>query len=967
MGDAPLGLAGRETELALIEQFVAAVREPILAIAGDPGIGKSRLLDELRGAARARGYVVFEGRAAEFEGELPFGAFADALDDWLLGLDTTRRDVLAGGLAAELSGVFPAFEALAAEGRPGSAHERYRTYRAVRHLLSALAADGPVLLTLDDVHWADPGSVELLVHLLAHPPRAGVLLALGFRPAQIAAPLLGALAAAVRQEQAMRLEVAPLSRAASRKLLGAVPVREHERLYRESGGNPFFLLQLARSIATADLRPADVVRVPDGVRASLQSELAALSAPAQVWLQGAAVTGDPFEATLAARAADLGDADALDLIDELVRSRLIHPAETPGEFTFRHPIVRATVYESSSVGWRRLAHARLAVLLAARGATAAARAPHLERSALVGDLAALVTLVAAGDAAAHRAPGLAARWYAAALRLLPDRPDAEERRIALMVAQATAHSDSGELAKSRDVLRSALERIPSEHPGRLPIIASCASIEHLLGRHGDAQARLRRALRMTADRMSPGAVSLQLELASGAGFVNRYDEMLDWASQAHEGAATLGARAMTVVAAGQIALAGYFKGLPTDDALQRAAQGFDELDDDELATRLDLGLWVGWTEAVLEHHERAVMDCQRVLDVARATAQGATLLVTMTAQAWAQLRMGRLDDADATLTAALDTGRLSPHLFFSVAVGLSAVLATYRGDHGAAVRAGEECVRLARCADAGLIPGMSGLYLATPLIEMGDAERAREVILAMSRGKPELETSRSGYVAAFEILTRAEVALARLDAAAQWAQRAEAIARSGRLGAETAIARRATATVALARGKAKRAAELALDAIEHATRAGAPVESGRARILSGRALVQAGDRDGGVAALEQAAQELARIGANGYAQEAHKELRRLGRRTRRLGRATTGLGALSEREREIGELVSQGRTNRDIAATIHVSEKTVERHLSRIFSTVGVSTRTALAVLVANDARHSGAPATAPMAARQPD
>jgi DNA-binding CsgD family transcriptional regulator len=952
MREAPPRLAGRETELALVEEFVASAREPLLAIAGDPGIGKSRLLDELRRAARARGYVVFEGRAAEFEGELPFGMFADALDDRLLALDTARRAALAGGLAAELSGVLPAFAAVAAEAALAAPHERYRAYRAVRHLLATLAADAPVLLTLDDVHWADPGSVELLVHLLAHPPHARVRLALGFRPAQLPAPLAGALAGAVRRQEALRLDLAPLSRAASRDLLGAVAAGERERAYRESGGNPFFLVQLARRVA-AERRPADdAPPVPHAVRASLDSELAALSAPARVWLQGAAVTGDPFEAALAARAADFGDADALGLIDELVQSRLMHAADAPGEFCFRHPIVRATVYESANVGWRRLAHARLAALLGQRGASVAARAPHVERSALAGDLEAVTILVAAGDGAARRAPGLAARWYGAALRLLPDQADAEEQRIALMVAQATAHSGSGQLDKSRDVLRAALERVLPASPARLPIVAFCAGIEHLLGRHADAQARLRGALRTTADLASPEAVSLQLELAAGAGFQNRYDEAERWAQQAHAGAVQLSARPMIVAAAGQIALTRYFKGQPTDDALRRAAQGFDELDDDELATRLDLGLWIGWTEAVLEHHERAVADCQRVLDVARATGQGATLLVTMTAQAWALLRMGRLDDADATLSAALDTGRLSPHLFLAVALGLSALLATYRGDHDAAVRAGEEGVRLAQGADAGLIPGMSGLYLAVPLIELGDAEGARDVILATSRGKPELETSRSGYVAAYEILTRAEVALGRVDAADAWAQRAEAVARSGRLGAETAFARRATAVVALARGDAPRAAQLARDAAEHATRAGAPIEAGRARILAGRALVQAGDRESGVGVLEQAAQALARTGAHGYAQEAQRELRRLGRRSRRFARGANGLAALTEREREIAEHVRHGRTNREIAAALYISDKTVERHLSRIFSIVGVSSRTALAVLVADDSRH---------------
>src|SRR5206468_1795463 len=147
--------------------------------------------------------------------------------------------------------------------------------------------------------------------------------------------------------------------------------------------------------------------------------------------------------------------------------------------------------------------------------------------------------------------------------------------------------------------------------------------------------------------------------------------------------------------------------------------------------------------SVLERHDQAVEHCQRVIDVSRATGQGATLLVTMTAQAWSLIRMGRLDDAEETLSSAIEVGHLAPSLFLSVTVGLSSLLATHRGQLAAAVRAGEESVRLAGSADPGLIPGMSGLYLAIPLIELGEAARAREVILAMSGGG-ELRTSRSG-------------------------------------------------------------------------------------------------------------------------------------------------------------------------------------------------------------------------------
>ena len=98
---------------------------------------------------------------------------------------------------------------------------------------------------------------------------------------------------------------------------------------------------------------------------------------------------------------------------------------------------------------------------------------------------------------------------------------------------------------------------------------------------------------------------------------------------------------------------------------------------------------------MLERHERAVEHCQRVIDVARATGQGAALLVTMTAQAWSLIRMGRLDEADETLTAAIEIGYLAPHFFHGLAIGLSSLVATHRGDYEAAVRVGEEGVRLA--------------------------------------------------------------------------------------------------------------------------------------------------------------------------------------------------------------------------------------------------------------------------------
>ena len=951
-------LAGRAVECAVIAEVLADLddgRGTILQVPGEPGIGKSRMLRELCAGARARGHLVLAGRSAEFEAELPFGVFGDAVDDWLVGLERDHLAALAASSAEELAVVLPAFEAVASGRRQEVAQERYRAYRAVRGLLSQIAAETPVVLVLDDVQWADPDSVELICHLLAHPPRGAVLIALGFRPAQISARLAGALAAALRDHGARRLDLEPLSPAAAENLLGPElrgPVRE--QVYRESGGNPFFLLQLARGVTLRDrLPPAQdgfIPAVPETVRAALASELSSLSAPALVLLQGAAVTGDPFEAQLATVAADVSEVDALDLLDELLRFQLVYPAAVAGEYAFRHPIVRATVYELAAGAWRAHAHGRVAASLAARGASASARAPHVERSARAGDRDALGVLVAAAEANAPRAPALSARWYAAALRLLPESADAEAHRIELLIAIATSLGASGQLEASRSTLAEVLERLPPQDPSRVPLVAYCAGVEHLLGRHHDADARLVRAHRLQEDSGGVEAVLLKVEIAAGHAYQNRHEDMLAWAEQALEGATALDLPAAAAAAAGQIALAHYFLGFPADEVTDRAAAAFDALDDAELATRLDLGLWIGWTESVLERHDRAVEHCQRVVDVSRATGQGYALLVTMTAQAWALIRLGRLSEADEVLTAAIEAGEQAPGVYLSVALGLSASIATARGELERALRTGDEAVRLALAADPGLIPAMAGLHLAIPLIEAGEAQRARDIILTMSGGG-ELRTSRSGHAMAYEIMTRAELALGDLDAAERWARKAEAATHGGQLAGEAAFAHRAMAAVTLARGDARKAAELALSAARRAANARLPVEAGRCRILGASALIRDGRRAEALAELDRAAAELGRVGAHGYEAAAEKALRRLGRRTacrtaRRAVARGQGLKSLTEREREIAELVRLGHTNREIAAAVYLSEKTVERRLSQIFAKLGVASRTALALQV---------------------
>ena len=200
------------------------------------------------------------------------------------------------------------------------------------------------------------------------------------------------------------------------------------------------------------------------------------------------------------------------------------------------------------------------------------------------------------------------------------------------------------------------------------------------------------------------------------------------------------------------------------------------------------------------------------------------------------------------------------------------------------------------------------------------------------------------------MLTRAEIAAGRLDAADAAASVGERAA--DLLGLEIAIAhaRRARGEVQLAQGDADAAAASALEAAEENAAAGAVLEEARSRLLAGEALVAAGDRDRGVEQLQEAERALGACGAERLRGEAARTLRRLGKRTRAARREAPageeGLASLTGREREIADLVTDRKTNREIAEELVLSEKTIESHLRNVFAKLGVTRRAELARVV---------------------
>ena len=275
------------------------------------------------------------GSASELERDLPFGVFVDAVDAYVESLDPRRLERLDGDVRAELARVFPALTSFGGDGAQALQNERYRAHRAVRTLLEVLATK-PTLLVLDDFHWADSASIELTGALLRRPPAAPVLLVLAFRPRQLPGRLAAELSRAERNDLLTRIELAPLSAPAARELLGTGSSEPPAaQLYEESGGVPFYLEQLAR--VSGDGRggqawPAAAPscrNVPSMVQRRCAEELMLLSDGARRLLQGAAVAGDPFEPELAAAAAGVTEAEAIDGARRAAGARLRPPDRRP--------------------------------------------------------------------------------------------------------------------------------------------------------------------------------------------------------------------------------------------------------------------------------------------------------------------------------------------------------------------------------------------------------------------------------------------------------------------------------------------------------------------------------------------------------------------------------------------------------------------------------------------------------------
>jgi DNA-binding CsgD family transcriptional regulator/tetratricopeptide (TPR) repeat protein len=953
-------LVGRADELGALDQALAELgrgASTTVQIVGEPGIGKTRLLAELAARAEAHGHLVLAGSASEFERDLPFSVFVDALDEYVHGLEPARLASLDDETRAELAQVLPSLPAAAVRHTAPFGQERYRAHRAVRTLLELLATSRPVILALDDLHWADTGSVELVGTLLHRPPAAPVALALAMRPRQVPERLSAALERAHRAGTVLVIELGALTLAEVEELVcdSGGDRASATVLYEESGGNPFYVEELVRFQKRAGGAPPsgpaispESVEVPSVVAAALTEELSLLSSSARAVLEGAAVAGDPFEPELAAAGAATSEESAIAALDELLQRDLLRPTDVPRRFRFRHPLVRRAVYDAAPGGWRLGAHQRCAELLATRGAAPALRAHHVERSAAQGDVAAVATLREAGDAAAHRTPASAAHWYAAALRLLSDNAPTEER-VELLLARAQALSAIGAYGESHLAMLESIEMVPTgavELHVRLTV--ACARIERLLGRHRQARDRLEQALAELPDPGSSLAVELMIGLAAADIYQMTREESLRWARRAVEAATHVGDPALNAAALAIHADSAVLAGAMDDARRSRdtASEIVAQLTDDTLATRLDVLVRLATAEFFLDRFEPAARHAERALAIGRATGQGDLHLAAYSILGFSLWMRGRLAHVSELLDDALEAARLNDndHVLAWRLVDRS-LAALAAGDLELALTTAEESWELTKDMGTHLASAAAAVTLAEVLYEMGEPERSVELIQGPNDEVVKL-TASSWDGRAREILTRSLLATGRRAEAELAAAAASKRADEVGLPMTRAMAARAQAALALDDGRAEVAAELLLTAVVALDEVGDLYDAARTRVLAGRALVHAGENDRAAEELERAATAFEAFGAKRYRDEAEQELRKIGRTVYRRSARRAGDGALGEltrRELEVARLVVERMTNPQIAVELFLSQKTVETHLRNIFRKVGVANRVELA------------------------
>jgi len=972
-------LVGRADELSRLLGLLDRAergRPAVGLIAGDAGVGKTRLLDELAARAGGAGVRVLVGGCMEVgDVGLPYVPFVDAFRD--LGTRPGEAEV-AAPLAAALPSLGRLLPELATESRPvpppGDGFERVQLFDGVLSLLARLSELAPLLLVIEDLHWADRSTRDLLAFLVRTLRGGRVALVASYRSDELHRrhPLRPLLAELVRLPDLERIELAPFGRAELAEHLQAVagqpvPPAVVDRILARSEGNAFFAEEL---VAAGAIR-ADIA-LPDALADVLLGRIEALSELAQDVLKVAAVAGRRVGHQLLVAASGQPEDEVERGLRDAIAGQVLVASAATESYRFRHALLQEAVYGDLLPGERTRLHATYARLLAAgdpdgddpsaSAASAAELAWHcLASHDLPGGLAALVR--AANHAASVFAPSEVYRHLTQALELWPRVPDAAAvagvDRFEVLVRAAEAASHSGEFRQAVGLAREAVETVDEE---KEPLRAA-ETYERLSGYVLDAELELERveeqmlAAARRAVELVPEQPPTPLRARVAAGLARSLLVTRDF-----EGARRWGEEALTVArAAGSI----------SDEAMALVVLSFLELRFGDVETARQL-LRVADEAAAAAGNRPLELEARHALGLfeldlgnlaAACTAlDQATELAARSGLAWsgygidsrvlrciAHYAAGSWDEAERVAAAADERRPAVSAAALYVEVGRGRAAAAERLARLAPYRAADPYVAyLAGGCEADLVRWRGELERSSELARetLSTQEEAgapwvlsaiwpAALALAAEGDMAERARAAGDQAAVKEHQAIGEDLLARARAALQRARD------KGRQVGPEAVAwlARAEAEWTRVEGRSDPAGwAAAADAFGY----GYLYEEARCRWRLAEALLGDGRRLEAAEAARAAHEIAERLGARPLL----AELEALGRRGRLdlgvepPGQPGAAAPGLTPRELEVLRLVAAGRSNGQIAEALFISRKTASVHVSNILAKLGVHTRT---------------------------
>ena len=924
-------LLERERELAALRQALDDASERrgrVVLIEAPAGLGKTSLLRAASDTAAERGFTCLRARANDLERDFAYGCVRQLLEPAVASLAGGERERAFEGAAAMSSGLF------GDEAAPVRADSAFSMLHGLYWLLNSLAAEEPLALVVDDLHWADAESLRFLVYLAPRLDGLPVTVLATTRPGEGDQAQLGRLSGA---PETTLVRPAPLSSDATARLceraLGSGVAPEFAEACREAtGGNPFYLEALLREARELhfpiDAGGARRVRElgPATVAQAVLLPLADKPESATALVRAAAVLGDGASLAEAAELAGLSEEEAAGAGDMLVARGILTPAEL---VEFAHPIVREAVYADIGPRHRARAHAQAARLLQASGASEERVAAQIAAAPPEGNQprVELLRRVAAG-ALRRGAPAAATTLLARALA----EPPATETRPDVLVELGGAELRLG-APDAIAHLSEAVDMISAAGPHA----TAARQLANALTVTGQAD-RAVEALESAIDVVEPEdrelGLLLEAELASHAWQASletrapaarrleqRDDltgatpgERLVLASLACERARTSDSAAESV-------------GL-LEDALA-GGRLLEEQQRDIVGPLYDLVLGLIAADAF----DLAEASLEQALDNARARESIPSIAFLTNRRGWMYLRRGSVDRAESDARTGLEL--LNSHSIplgipFSVALLIEALIEA--GDPDAA----EQALHGYDLPDE-IEPGPTTNFLLRSRALLhgvrGRTEQAIEDMLEFGRrdelwGGANPLASRWRSHTAMALLSLGDADSAR-RLAAEDIERARRWGLAGGIGAALRVA-------ALAEGGDTVVERLREAASVH-ERSPARLEYARTLTDLGAALRRGNSRAEARGVLQQALELADACGARAIAERARTELRAAGGRSS--DPEADGIAQLTASERRVAELAAQGQSNPEIAQTLFVTRKTVETHLGHVYRKLGIAGR----------------------------